>query len=152
MTERDDRLALLREGIVLLRDEAQSGLRRVEVAGMRFDLTEVVARVLGRDVEIDVVGDTPRIIRPRRVLGYREREPCRLQLRIAVRGEEHVDEILVEEDDATVVVHATVCTAIDVEAGEWVDCPFHVYLEHPLGDRDVIDGVSGKPVPFRPPR
>ena len=78
-----------------------------------------------------------------------EREPGRLQLRYVIRGDEHIDDIEVAEDDDCVVVLATVCTAIIGEDGDAVECPYHKYLERPLGERVVIDGFAGEPVPFK---
>jgi hypothetical protein len=77
-----------------------------------------------------------------------EREAGRLQVRIALKGDEHVDDILVAEDERAVVVYATVCTAVAGEEGEWWEGPHHVYLDQPLGERDVIDGTTGESVPY----
>jgi hypothetical protein len=64
--------------------------------------------------------DMPRELRPRCCVGYMEREAGRLQLRFVLRGDEHVDDIVVAEDDESVVVVATVCTSVSGEAGqEW---------------------------------
>ena len=35
------------------------------------------------------------------------------------------------------------------EDGNAVECPYHVYLERPLGERRVIDGFAGELVPFK---
>ncbi len=78
-----------------------------------------------------------------------EREPCRLQLRYVLRGDEHVDDIVVAEDDETVAVLGTVCTSVIGDTGETVECPTHVYLRRPLGDRRVIDGFNGEEVPYK---
>ena len=64
-------------------------------------------------------------------------------------GDEHIDDIEVAEDDDCVVVLGTVCTAVMGEDGDAVECPYHNYLERPLGDRVVIDGFGGEPVPFK---
>jgi hypothetical protein len=48
-----------------------------------------------------------------------------------------------------VVVFATVCTSAAGEVGMVHEGPWHVYLEHPLGDRAVIDGASGESVPVK---
>lgn len=82
--------------------------------------------------------------------GLLEREPCRLQLRFGLCGDEHVDDILVAEDACTVVVFATVCVSMGSEAGaDGCEGPWHVYLERPLGTRVVVDGVSGNGVPYK---
>ena len=77
-----------------------------------------------------------------------EREPGRLQLRYALHDEEHVNEIVVAEDDERVVVFGTVCAPMDLEVEDTVGHPYHVYLKQPLGERTVIDAVSELPVPY----
>jgi hypothetical protein len=77
-----------------------------------------------------------------RLLGYREREPGRLQLRVAIRPRtDGVCEAIVEESEATVHVRVLLCFEDRDESWDdrecW-DCPVHVYLEKPLGARTVI--------------
>jgi hypothetical protein len=148
--ETEQNVALLRAGVVIV----GRGERRLAVAGVgETRVLDVTRRVLGASVEIDLVGVTARQIWPRPCLAYREREPRRLQLRIEITGEEHVDDIAVVEDKDTVVVYTTVCTAVDGEEGEIGDVPHHVWLERPLGDRVVIDGTTGERLqPRRAPR
>jgi hypothetical protein len=143
-----DRAALLREGIVV-----------VEVYGPPLALgvtgpdptraVELVRRRLGEQLEVEVLGDVPRELRPRSCVGHMEREPGRLQLRYVLCGEEHVDDIVVAEDEHAVVVFAMVCTPVAGRLGEFYEGPFHVYLERPLAGREVIDGVSGNVVPYK---
>jgi hypothetical protein len=143
----EQNVGLLRDGVILVRNDTHA----VTVAGGdESRVTEVVARVLGEDVEIDLVGNIAREIRPRTCLAYREREPRRLQLRIVLQRDEHVDELVFAEDDETVVVYATVCTAIDGEEGDECDVPHHLWLERPLGDRVVVDGTNGRRLEARP--
>jgi hypothetical protein len=78
-----------------------------------------------------------------------EREPGRLQLRFVLRGDEHVDDIVVAEDDETVVVYGIVCASVAGTDGPAWEGPWHVYLGQPLAGRVVIDGVTGSPVPYR---
>jgi hypothetical protein len=145
-----DRAALLREGIVLLEESSSRGCRRIGVTGAGTErVCEAVARRLGHEVEVEVLGELPRCIRPRRCVGYMEREPGRLQLRFVLSADEHVDEILVAEDDESVVVYATVCTPTGGDSGERWEGPWHVYLDRPLGDRVVIDGRDGSSVRYR---
>jgi hypothetical protein len=143
-----DRTALLRHGIVVL---------EVDPARMRIDVTghdperarDVTARRLGDGVDVDVLGELPRTLVPRPCVGYMEREPGRLQLRIVLRGDEHVDEILVAEDERAVVAFATVCTSTAGETGPRCEVPCHVYLDRPLGERAVIDGTLSREVPYK---
>ena len=145
MTEIPQRVELLRHGIVVVGSDS-----RVDLTGAGEDrVFEIARRVLGAGVDMDVLGETPRRIVPRRIHGHMEREEGRLQLRIAIRGDEHVDDIVVAEDERFVVAFATVCTAVVGEQGEIRDVPFHAYLDVPLGDRTVIDGSTGAAVPYR---
>jgi hypothetical protein len=64
-------------------------------------------------------------------------------------GDEHVDDIVVAEDDACVVVYGIVCTSVAGSGRDAYEGPWRVYLERPLGDRMVIDGVTGSPVPYK---
>ena len=81
--------------------------------------------------------------------GHMEREPGRLQLRVALRGREGVCTVLFEEDDESVGVLILVCGEDD-PSDEWTDCPTHIYLEQPLGERTVRDIVhQRRPVPYR---
>lgn len=92
---------------------------------------------------------------PQRVghlLGYREREPGRLQLRVSMRpGTDGVCEAIVEETEDAVHVRVMLCFEDRDESWEdreYWDCPVHVYLEKPLGDRPVInvDGEEALPL------
>jgi hypothetical protein len=78
-----------------------------------------------------------------------EREPGRLQLRAALRGHEGVCSVLYEEDEEAVTVLILVCGE-DEPSGDWVNCPVHIYLDTPLGDRTVRDVVrQHQRVPYR---
>ena len=144
--EDSQRADLLRHGIVVVGRDGG----RVEVTGAGPDrVLEIARRVLGAEVEVEVIGTTPRQIEPRRCRGHMEREPGRLQVRFALVGDEHVDDIVVAEDEQTVVVFCTVCAAAAGEDGERWEGPWHVYLDAPLGDRTVIDGSTGEPVPYK---
>jgi hypothetical protein len=142
-----DRVALLRHGIVVVESNTEPGLS-VSVTGVGARrIREIAARQLGEEVDVDVLGDLPRRLEPRRCAGYLEREPGRLQLRFVLCGDEHIDDIVVAEDERTVVVFATACTSVGGERGVPCECPCHVRLERPLGDRAVIDGTCGNAVP-----
>ena len=72
----------------------------------------------------------------------------RLQLRYALQSEEHLDEIVVAEDDKRVVVFGTVCTPIGLLPGHLDEGPYHVYLKGPLAGREVFDATADAPVPY----
>jgi hypothetical protein len=125
-----DRVALLRHGIIAL--EADAARLRGRVTGLgAARVRDIVARQLGGAVTVDVLGDLPRRLEPRRCVGYMEREPGRLQLRFELCGDEHVDDIVVAEDTRAVVVFATVCTSVAGEPGMPCEGPWHVYLQRP---------------------
>lgn len=92
---------------------------------------------------------------PQRVatlVGYREREPGRLQLRAVLRGNtEGVCDAIVEEDESTVRVRVLLCWEDGAEHfkdRDYVDCPVHVYLEKPLNGRTVIEVDEEQPLPL----
>jgi hypothetical protein len=93
--------------------------------------------------------DTPRRLVPRSFVAHREREPGRLQLRLVLARDEHVDDIVVDEEDDRVIAFASVCTPTTGAHPEQMEGPFHVYLERPLGDRTVVDALSGRTLPYR---
>jgi hypothetical protein len=80
--------------------------------------------------------------RPRACFRYREREPGRLQLRVILRPDENVCDVLVKEDDVAVEVLILICGDIK-DPGEAMDCPVHVYLSRELGHRPVFDAARG---------
>jgi hypothetical protein len=145
-----DRVALLREGIVVIHAETVNRTLHVEVAGFPDDrVREAVTRRLGEQTEVEVVGALPRLLLPRRCLGHMEREPGRLQVRYELRSDEHMDQIFVAEDAETAAVLGVVCTAADGRYDACCEVPHSVYLDGPLGDRVVVDGFSGAEVPYK---
>ena len=144
-----DSVALLKEGIAVLSVEEHKGRIQVGVAGRDDErVRRRVAERLG-DVDVWVVGDVSRQLRPRAASTYMPHEPNMLHLRYVVQGDQHVDEIVTAEDDETVVVFGCVCMSVVGDVGPPIDAPAFVLLERPLGDRTVVDGVSGAPLPFR---
>jgi len=78
----------------------------------------------------------------RSCLAYREPEPGRLQLRVALTSGEGVCDVVVDEQEDVIYVRALLCYAPDDEETwppEYCNCPVHVYLDRPLGDRPVFD-------------
>jgi hypothetical protein len=95
----------------------------------------------------------PQRIRP--CLAYREREPGRLQLRVALGPAEGVCDIVVDEQEDVVYVRALLCydrEEEDARSPDYWNCPVHVYLDRPLGDRGVFDIESDAFLPrYAPP-
>jgi hypothetical protein len=145
----EDSVVLLKEGIAVLSVEEHEG--RVQVGAAGRDEERVRRRVSERlgDVDVWVVGDVSRQLRPRAASTYMELKPGVLQLRYAIQGDQHVDEIISAEDDETVVVCGCVCMSAVGDEGEPIEYPAYVLLERELGDRVVLDGVSGEPLPYR---
>ena len=81
----------------------------------------------------------------------REPAPAATALR-PLRGRGGVCDVEIEEEDDAVTVCGFICAGEDeepVDHSESCDCPVHVYLERPLGERVVIGGPPGRRVPYR---
>lgn len=91
--------------------------------------------------------------RERRCIGYREREPGRLQLRVPLGVGEGVCQAIVDEHDEVIYVRVLVCYEDGDEQlpQDYCNCPVHVYLDRPLGDRKVIDADERTEVPLYEP-
>jgi hypothetical protein len=90
--------------------------------------------------------------RPAKLVGHREREPGRLQLRAILRARtEGICHAIVEEDEHEVRVRVLLCWE-DSDAHwadrDYMDCPVHVYLETPLNGRTVIAVDDEAPLPL----
>lgn len=145
-----DRAALLRDGVVVLADGVQRRKRWVTIAGPAASRATKLARArFGPRVDVTHLAEGPRRLEPLACDGYCEPDPGRLKLRYATTMSQHVDDVLCEEDETAVVVYATVCTPVHVRETHLYDAPYRIYLEAPLGDREVIDGVSGQQVRYR---
>jgi hypothetical protein len=146
----EDQMALLQDGVVVHSvHHYEEYATRVYVTGPDpTSARESVVARLGDQVEVTVCGHVPRELRPRRCDGHMEREPGRLQLRYAMQEEEHLDEIVVAEDDQRVVVFGTICSPVGLLPGHRVESPHQVYLRGPLNGREVVDAVVDAAVPF----
>jgi hypothetical protein len=85
-----------------------------------------------------------------RCLAYREREPGRLQLRVVMSTCDGICDAIVEECEDRVYVRVVLCYDDSVEptADQYANCPTHVYLEKPLGERKVIDAETDRVLPL----
>ena len=145
-----DRTALLRQGVALIDAESRDGRLIVEVTGAPEDrVRAVVAERLGSTTRVTVVDDLPRRLYARPSVGHMEREAGRLQLRYVLWPDEHMADILVIEDEESVVVLGMVCVSAACEPGDACESPTHVYLDAPLGRRTVYDGCSGEEIPYK---
>jgi hypothetical protein len=145
-----DRAALLREGIVIVDAELKGGRLIVEVTGAPDDRVRAsVMERLGASTRVTVVDVLPRRLYARPCVGHMEREEGRLQLRYVVWPDEHFADVIVVEDEESVVVLGLMCVSAAFEEGGACETPTHVYLDAPLGGRTVIDGFSGEQVPYK---
>jgi hypothetical protein len=145
---REDRAALLRDGVVVLSDGRSRSGRYVVVTAAEADRARVaVRRQLGAKVVIEVVGTVPGRLVPRACEGYTSHWHWTLDVSVPIRDGERVDGVLVEEDERAVVVLATVRTNAIVTAGRSISVSYCVRLDRPLGGRILIDGVTGAELP-----
>jgi hypothetical protein len=145
-----DRTALLREGIVVVDAELREGRLLLEVTGAPDDrVRHVAGERFGPGTRVTVVDELPRRLYARPSVGHMEREKRRLQLRYVIWPDEHVGDVVVAEDEESVVVLGLICVSAECQEGEATEVPTHVYLDQPLGDRIVIDGCSGEVVPYK---
>ncbi len=104
--------------------------------------------------------------RPQRmceIVGFRLKGADYLQLRVILRdGDGGVCQMIVEEHDDVVFVHALACCDPEREAPRKgrartpdrheTDCPCNVWLEAPLGERVVVNYENDEPLPLYIPR
>jgi hypothetical protein len=97
------------------------------------------------------IGNPQRVAR---LVGYREREPGRLQLRAVMHTSEGICEAIAEEDEQSVRVRVLLCYEDDddSEEGEYFNCPVHVYLAAPLNGRTVVAVDTDRPLPLYAPQ
>ncbi|MDA0169823.1 hypothetical protein OJ998_12070 [Solirubrobacter taibaiensis] len=143
----EDRSAFLRERVVIHAiHNDEFGVRMYATGPGEQRTKQVIADRLGAEIEVTVCGHVPREVRPRSCSYARERDPRRLLLLYDTQGDEHVNDVIVAEDDAQVVIYGTLCAPIELAPGDESDSRYHAYLDKPLGGRMVIDAVSGRPV------
>jgi hypothetical protein len=137
----DCRARLLERKIVIL-DERDGRLLATGASAER--VVETVQRLLP-DHEVEVVGPMPREHRPARCDGWRDKGENTLRVWVAHYDDEHIDEVLAAEDDDRIVVMAFVCSpAARGESSKLVHEPARVHLTRPVGNRPVIDGLTGR--------
>ncbi len=90
--------------------------------------------------------------RPRRVIAFRERNVCELELRVPLAfGENGACQVIFDESDDTVLVRVLVCFDPETDVlppREFVDCPVRVWLARPLEHRTVVDVRSNETLPL----
>jgi hypothetical protein len=146
---REDRVLLAaRDGIFVHSVRRFRGSLRVFVTGPHEELTrDRVAMQLGPEFDVRYCGDAPRAVRPAQCFAYSEGDPGCLDLRYMLRFEQQVADVLVVEDDDTVVVLGYVCMSVLGDSGDPAERAVPAYLRQPLGSRLVIDAFSREPVP-----
>lgn len=143
------RAELLARGVVALDDEeTKKGDKFLCVAAPRYEHAQaVVAAVLGDEWEVHWVGPTPREIVPRELVDWSDRGMGGMKLGIVLYAEEHIDEVLLAEDDHKVVVRAFVCSPAQPADGQVRAEVAKVYASREIGDRLVLDGLTGVILP-----
>jgi|tagenome__1003787_1003787.scaffolds.fasta_scaffold20888224_1 hypothetical protein len=150
MIDATDRTALLRQGITVTNARRTNGRLHLFLSGGDEErVRAAVAARLGGEVDVCILDELPRRLRPRGCSGHIEREPGRLQLRYVLWGGECMGDIVVFEDARSVVILGLICEPVGGDAGEPREFPFHVYLDRPLGTRTVYDGCGGGEVPVK---
>jgi hypothetical protein len=140
------RAGLLARGVIVLDEErTKKGVKTLYVASMQQEWAEVaVPAALGDEWEVHWISETPRRITPRRLLDYSDRGMGGLKLGIVLHAEEHVDEVVLAEDDEKIVVAAYVCRpALPVRSGTCQDV-VKVCAQRDVGGRLVIDFCTGE--------
>jgi hypothetical protein len=86
-----------------------------------------------------------------RPLGFSKQTACELELRVALRRDEGVCQVIVDELGDEVYVLVITCYEeeepeheLPAPLGERLDCPVRVWLDRPLGDRAVINVDTDK--------
>lgn len=146
---REDRVVLAaRDGIFVHAVRRYRGSLRVFVTGPHEALTrDRVHMQLGDDFDVRYCGDAPRSVRPAQCFAYAETDPGCLDLRYMLRFQQQVADVLVAEDEDTVVVLGFACMSVLGDAGEPAERSVAAFLSEPLGSRRVIDAFSREPVP-----
>jgi hypothetical protein len=136
------------------------------ISGQDREMTDELDDVLGGPIDRDRLTEINEIWLPacliglpqsaRECLGYREREPGRLQLRVPMLHNEGVCDVVLDEHSSYVGVRVVVCRRDDDDdQRHWypgfAEERIHAYLDAPLADRTVIDFETGKRVPFYVP-
>ena len=140
------RAELLARGVVVLKARCSvRGEMTLSVAADRIESAmESVPKLLGEHWVVDWLGPTPRQIVPAPILSYRDRGMGGIKLFVALGEEEHVDEVLLAEDDEKVVLAAYVCSpALPTGSRHRIDAVKR-YAKRSLDGRPVIDRLTGE--------
>ena len=137
---------LLRAGVVVLDDLCERGERTITAAGPTADHVRDALVDVAPGASVDWAGPAPRRLTSVPCGGYRHRGGNLLRVWVPVEQDGHVDEVIVAEDDEQVVVLAVVCTRGAPRVRVRHEEPHRVWLREPLGDREVVDGVTGRPL------
>jgi len=149
MISAQDRVALLREGIVVLSEDTDGQWAQVCVTGEDEErVREIVAARVGAAVEVRVCGELPHELWRRRCRGYVARGPATVGLRFEFFESQHLDDVVIAEDENAVVMFATIYSPVSSEgSGRQREVEVKVVLEQPLGGRELFDAVAGEPIP-----
>jgi hypothetical protein len=103
-----------------------------------------IAERFGDAVRLEVLGDRGAVLEPHAWDCYEATSPGRLTIRFLGGPRDSIDRVVVVEDDRTVAVEMWLRESLhDVRGSEFYRAD--VELESPLGDRVVVDAVTGAP-------
>ncbi len=139
---------LLRRGVAILADEDVNGRRVVTVSSyVREWAEEAVAEVLP-EVDMDWAAQTPHQIVPAQCESWQRKGDAAIRVWVTVREHEHLVETRLAEDDEKIVVLAFLSSPSGGELGRPHSEPAMLYLDQPVGGRQVLDGsVNGRRLP-----
>jgi hypothetical protein len=131
---------LLRRGVAILAEEEVNGRRVVTVSSYVREWGESAVADLLPALSAEWVGQTPHRIVPAQCESWQRKADDAIRVWVAVREHEHLVETRVAEDDEKIVVLAFVSTPSGCEPGQPHAEPATLYLDQPVGDRQVLDG------------
>ena len=139
---------LLRRGVAILAEEDVNGQRVVTVSSyVREWAEEAVARCY-RELKMDWAAQTPHRIVPAQCESWQRKGDDEIRVWVTVREHEHLLETKHAEDDEKIVVLAFVSSPSGAEPGRPHGEPAMLYLDQPVGGRQVLDGsVNGRRLP-----
>ena len=140
------RAELLARGVIVLEESrGRKGEKSLLVASYRMEWAEeAVPELLGEQWEVVWIAKTPREIVPVGILSYRDRGMGGIKLFVALADEEHVDEVLLAEDEEKIVLAAYVCSPALPTGGRHRIEAIKTCAMADLAGRPVIDRFTGE--------
>jgi hypothetical protein len=141
------RAELLRRGIVVVREREEAGEPVVEVTCADPEWPESAIPELLPGFTHTYLGRMPREIYPTPCLSWRPKGEREIRLWARVHEDEHLDEVVVAEDERQVLVEVFVCTPTGGSDKREHAEPVRIELRDPIGDREVVDLLGHRILP-----